>query len=409
MLLILSVHTQDAARAVKTLETSARLGYTNEHPLIVMYPQTAMGVIGPVLEAARKGFKTVKDGMIHHDIQDGWPIGPTMMFQAAVMAAKTKHEWDQFPPYDGELKGGKGCPNNHRTPLGHFFFWEPDMIPVHAGWMERMETDYNLGAKPFMGALMPTYKRDIFSLATTASPAVYGPKRQEGYHMVGSGMYPRDMKTWVDWVGSIPLDEAYDVALQGSILRTDGRGGYAGFTQTNLISHNWNSENYRITKDGDVMDIQCDSHADNPGQGKFSLCKNPNQGPILIHGCKDESVYDIVAHVNGWDSNAVIHSETKDVAIEPTKWTGDMPKNIQEVVQLGNMQEMIAKAVAEALAAQKKPVSKKVAKETPVEATDGEIYASYNQSKDWKGTIKKFGVSPKRLKAIRDARETVSA
>jgi hypothetical protein len=58
-----------------------------------------------------------------------WPIGPNWIFETTL-----RHIY-----------------SNYQQP---FYFCEPDCIPLKKGWLEKLQSEYNLNGKPFMGAVV---------------------------------------------------------------------------------------------------------------------------------------------------------------------------------------------------------------------------------------------------------------
>lgn len=145
-----------------------------------------------------------------------------------------------------------------------FYFMEADNFPLQPCFIDSFESEYVAAGKPYMGAIEP-------SRWTIAGEYV-----EKGTHMVGTGIYPADFLTrckLVHSIHSIP----FDVYMESDIIPE--------CHETKLISHHWSTKNYRFDDDGLIMD-------DNVVRpGKHSYVKPVNSEAVVIHGCKDESLY----------------------------------------------------------------------------------------------------------------------
>jgi hypothetical protein len=186
----------------------------------------------------------------------GWPIAPNRHFKLA--AAKIH---------------GLGIKEA-------FYFFELDNDPMVAGWLDRIHDEYVEANKPYMGCVTPTRGFEM----TPDGPI---PANGED-HMVGTGIYPPHLSTYsvklpsVDKIAPwsrMPM-EPFDVAMRHEIV--------PHAHATTLIQHNWRTAKYR--KQGDS--IVCD---DVEGIQPNESHKKPWDGvSIVIHGCKDGSLTDLL-------------------------------------------------------------------------------------------------------------------
>jgi len=306
MITLVPFHKADAAKAAKMLNLSAKLGFVTNHQCVCMYPNdTPSALVNEVEKAARSAFKDVEMFMIPHEIPNSWPAGPNKMFATGCTIMFRK--WPFETIYDGK----------YQSPNGMFLWMEPDMVPLQPGYLDRLQQEYLMGGKPCLGVIAPTIKQRVLKredpterdLTTNTvplgSPTVLGEKFIDGEHMVGAGIYDRGLSQIIGWIDEAAgLADPFDVTLQYEICQKDGNA-YTRITPSQLIVHNWESSNYRITKLGDISEIECDAHVDNPGQGKFILSKYANIGPCLAHGCKDDSLYAIVEQIHGLGNSTI--------------------------------------------------------------------------------------------------------
>lgn len=134
-----------------------------------------------VLKAAE--FKSVTGIRLRDESQTGWPLGPNMMFRAAV--------------------------EHIRTTIRQPFLWlEPDMIPLREGWMDCIANEYKRAGRPFMGAVFD----------------------KPWKHMVGIGCYPVNIAQFNPYCVSM-TQLPFDVVRSELTLRH--------CHSTELIQHEW--------------------------------------------------------------------------------------------------------------------------------------------------------------------------
>lgn len=162
-----------------------------------------------------------------------------------------------------------------------FYFFELDNTPMATSWLDRLQNEYIDANKPYMGHVCPT-RGYLHQPDGSVVP-------QEGEpHMVGTGIYPPNLAAYSVKLSAVdrpspwtrmPL-EPFDIAMRHEVAPH----AYA----TNLIQHNWQTRNYR-EEEGQIV---CD---DNEGIGPNESHRKPWDGvSIVIHGCKDNSLTDLV-------------------------------------------------------------------------------------------------------------------
>ena len=162
-----------------------------------------------------------------------------------------------------------------------FYFFELDNTPMAAGWLDRLQNEYIDANKPYMGHVCPTrgylHQPDGTTIPQDGEP-----------HMVGTGIYPPNLAAYSVKLTAIDRPspwtrmqlEPFDVAMRHEVVPT----AHA----TKLIQHNWQTRNYR-EENGQIV---CD---DNDGIGPNESHKKPwDQVAIIIHGCKDDSLPNLV-------------------------------------------------------------------------------------------------------------------
>lgn len=422
MFLIMPVHAGDADQARRTLELSLKLKFQTNHWLVVEYPQSAIPYMQPVLDAARRAFKNVIDYMIPAEVRDGWPYGPNQMFYEAIaylytgvanpadVAAGIKH---MDPKMDN----------------GRFLWWEPDAIPLHPNWIDRLETEYNVAGKPFMGAKVETWKYQFpyvkdelgkvvlnefdnaRKMDTSAEPIG---KVRDGINMSGVAIYPRAFFTIIEWaVRSLRNNgEPFDVLFKNEICRQLGDGNYYQFQPTYLIAHNTRSTNYRIVREVDGTFVISDPDPKFPsGNPKFLWSQDGSVGAVLAHGCKDGSLEKVVCELNGIQPSAPVAplaTFAPDLVNEKT----EAPK--VEISQDGPLsaaeQALLDKLVKRVAGAQKGTQKASKERKLPdISKVDADAFYRTLDAEGWKAALQAHKVSPAQGKALKDMRVVATA
>lgn len=154
-----------------------------------------------------------------------------------------------------------------------FYYLELDTLPLQKDWYEALLTEYNLAQKPFMGVREPTYLMPANADPETVKPVI------KGYHMVGTGIYPRNLSKF-SVIYRYNDVSPWDVAMQWEVAPK--------LHPTKLIQHNWGTLNYRMD-DGVIV---CD---DIPNKPKcISHSKPVRSDAYLLHGCKDDSLANLL-------------------------------------------------------------------------------------------------------------------
>ena len=247
MLLVLPVTRSDVKQALPLAKWIATLGNVESHRVLVVGTQKTLAEATEITEILKPVFKStflfIPDK--EHDL--GWPSSANFMFQQA-----------------GEHIFRSG----NREP---WYWFEADNVPMHANWLNDLETEYNLAQKPFMGSVSPSRIIDPKTKKLVALDVDY---------MNGSGIYHWDLVGWSDLFGSIhtfkeaqPWDLYLRYELNGKIH------------PTKKILNNWKTKNYSRTADGRVV---CDYTDEN----------YPNEtvpdGTTVVHGCKDDSLLNLL-------------------------------------------------------------------------------------------------------------------
>lgn len=213
------------------------LGPYDRHQCLVVHPENASQYAEGVADAARECFKDV-DVFQTRNHKDGWPSGPNYQFQNAAY-----HVYEN-PKY-----------------VGSFYFFEADNTPQHPGWLDKLEEEYNLSGKAYMGAVVPTRAKQG------------GQEIEYGAHLVGTGIYPKDAAKRSHLLGTLRSQIVpWDLYLQWEIV--------PHCHATDSIQHIWNV--HCCKRRG--TSIVCQPNHD------LSQPVPIRKGALVVHGVKDGSL-----------------------------------------------------------------------------------------------------------------------
>ncbi len=243
MLLVIPVSEADAQLAQPLVEVLTALGPYPLHDLLVVASHENANAAQELNTALSPYFRST-DTYLFACPAKGWPAGPNAYFRATVSHIFSTGLLTQ-----------------------PWYWFEMDVTPLKAGWLDALQTEYNLNDAIFMGVKHPTYYTRNGELVT------------QGEHMCGAGIYPFDfVRRSVLW--RYEENVAFDIWLQWEIL--------PHLRDTKLMNHNWKTINYR--RENGV--IVCDSveliHPD------LVFNKPITAEAVTCHGCKDSSLAKLV-------------------------------------------------------------------------------------------------------------------
>lgn len=191
-----------------------------------------------VIKALTPHFKKV-EAYVMPDVpfDEGWPQAPNHMFYNSCL-------WLA----------------QHGNP-DPFYFFEADCFPLWPGWLDEMEQEYTEAGKPYYGFINDTWM------------TVDGESKITGKHMVGTGVYPADFLDKCEGVHTLD-DVPWDIAIRDEVI-PECHG-------TQKIHHAWSTGKYRYLK-GELIAEPLN---------KWKRYGGPvNPEAVVIHGCKDQSLY----------------------------------------------------------------------------------------------------------------------
>lgn len=242
MLLVIPVSEADAQMAEPVSAIIAAFGPYPLHDLLVTGSHENAATINKLAADLGPHFRSVDVNIFACPIK-GWPKGPNYYFRSTVTylfsRGMAKQPW---------------------------YYFELDNTPLKAGWLDTLQTEYNLNNAVFMGAKQPT----VYNDAANGNQLVV-----QGHHMCGTSIYPAN---FVEYSSLWRFEEgiAWDVWIQWEVL--------PHLHESRAMQHNWKTINYR-RKNGKIVSDNFDMphpdlHTNDPVREEAVVC----------HGCKDGSL-----------------------------------------------------------------------------------------------------------------------
>jgi hypothetical protein len=249
MNIVFAYHNGDAELALLSAKAITAMGINMRHKATVCaINDTAF--LHEITEELKKSFPEV-GRIIAQDGYNNWPLGPNQMFSdAAAQCYAVNEPW---------------------------MFWEPDCVPMKAGWVGDLETEFR------------------------KEPAILGHKYEGGvatngkniYNMiVGSAVYPPN---FLDFCPSARSLDTYNMAYRNAENYPEPwdvrcRWNFMAIGRDcSLLRTYWKSVNYQW-KDGKIVFF-----AENPEAEAIQEVTCPDRfissQAVVIHGCKDGSLH----------------------------------------------------------------------------------------------------------------------
>lgn len=161
-----------------------------------------------------------------------------------------------------------------------WMYLEADAAPTQKDWANRLQNAYRAAGKPYFGNIveLPYIRNGALVLETGE------------YMMMGVGIYPPGMTDLDNPIRPLVIDLGkqgnnpgipFDIHLRGEQRR-------AGWQDTDLIADQWNTHRYKSVPNG----FECEAAPINRQvrhRGGFVSDK-----ALVIHGCKDDSLYELL-------------------------------------------------------------------------------------------------------------------
>ena len=244
MLLVIPVSEADAHMAEPLSDLLTAFGPYHLHDLLVVGSNENAKLVQELHDKLSPLFRK-SETFIFNCVVKGWPKGPNYYFRSTITYLYSKGPVDQ-----------------------PWYWFEMDNTPLRGGWLDALQTEYNLANAIFMGAKQATFYKDATGALTV-----------NGYHMCGTAIYPAD---FVERSTLWKFEEgiAFDVWIQWEVLPY--------LHDTKLMQHNWKTINYRRKKGQIISDNFDMPHPD--------LHTNDPIHPdaVVCHGCKDGSLAKLI-------------------------------------------------------------------------------------------------------------------
>jgi hypothetical protein len=225
MLIYLGVSVRDSFAAVKLLQWIAHFNDDLSKHKLVLTCAKDVDCNNVLLHSP---FQNTEVFHLLDSDESGWPMSPNFMFKRSARRVK----------------------NNEKEP---FLWLEPDSIPIKAGWIDKIQFEYQENGKLWMGdrcEALPEVKE----------------------YMSGIGVYHQDA------FNMLPLTTCERAPWD--IVSHDAMSGNIHFCQT--IQHVWKDSIGRVPT------------------WKDKLCNvELREGAYLFHRCKDGSIYDFLTNNTG--------------------------------------------------------------------------------------------------------------
>ena len=268
MKIVIPVSQSDASRLPLLVDVLLHHGNLGNHS-ICLYPTAAVATAAE--EAAARLRTVCYDVTVHTlaNFEGGWPKAPNAHW--ASVATHLYHSLNQHP----------------------WLWLEVDAVPMDANWANKLQQEYNACGKPLLGPVRQT---------------VYRRENGEVYHIEGDNMM-LGVAVYPNWLLNVqelkPLmrdfiklpdqspDQPFDVYLRWVFSRL-------GWAHTDSVKHCWKSTAYTSCSPaigGWKADSAVNSETDLlffTNSDGFADFVNAKPMPLIIHGCKDDSLYNLI-------------------------------------------------------------------------------------------------------------------
>jgi hypothetical protein len=234
------------------------------------------------------------------DFEGGWPKAPNRHFASVAM-------------------------HLHREGNREPWFWmELDTVPLEQGWADKLQGQYRASGMAFLGNIRPTpWKNE--------SGEIYHQPNDE--MMIGVGVYSpwilnnEKIKPLLLDLLKLPMSapaQPFDIWLRWMLKR-------AGWAHTDSIYHAWRSRDYRWNENHLTTPLSLRFLREDGSE--YNVLK-----PVLVHGCKDESLYNLALQRQG-----PVYTAPEAIVVPPAPTPE--PKKPAPVVKQSTIPEPIAEAI----------------------------------------------------------------
>ena len=219
-----------------------------------------------------------------------------------------------------------GCVMNlERQRNRSYWLWlEADATPTTPEWANALDSEYRANGTPYCGNIVELPFNSGGKLITNTGE----------FMMMGVGIYPPNMVDLANPdIRALVIDLGkqgqqnpkcpWDVYLRGEMRR-------AGWSNTKLIADQWNTQNYRRVANGYECE-PCETTRLVRNRGGFIP-----DSVVLIHGCKDDTLLDLLMEDKKPVSKASKEPEAKveEVKAEEVKSDPERPQFTEEQLRV---------------------------------------------------------------------------
>lgn len=257
MKFVIPVSSHDAHRLSKLVDLMLGFGGLQGHSCVLVPTPMASSEASIAADRLKPTMISVE---VHNTGED--------FSEAQVHVNQNKHFWSAVRYLQRS--------NNQET----WMWLEPDCAPCDDGWANSLERAYKMGGRPCMGNIVQV----PFIVGNVLT---YRPTEQM---MMGVAIYPPNLLAYPDMNpilvdlgkgGHMAPQEPFDLYLRGELRRI-------GWSHTDLIEDMWDTEKYTVTEKG----LEAKSKPKTRLVRERKGLVDPQA--VLIHGCKDDSLYDIL-------------------------------------------------------------------------------------------------------------------
>jgi hypothetical protein len=249
--IVFPISKADAHLAEPLGKVIAQLGPNRKHfATIVASPEAGREAL-LFQELIKNMFADVRMANLESNPTQGWPRACNQHFAAAALRA-----------------------NQDNRDFDHWMWFEMDACPLVSDWCDKLSNELTMGKKPFMGWIEPT---------KFVQPD--GTVTEEGRHMVGVGIYPKNAFEASNLIRYAPMTPVpFDVYIRWEVV--------PNCHHTDIFVHRWSTEKWsnagkRVTME-DVKPLKFKIAHARP----FDL-----HGKVVAHGGKDGSLHEMVLDI----------------------------------------------------------------------------------------------------------------
>lgn len=253
MIIVLPISENDFAKPLNVfgfIKTLRKFGPYPKHELLVVTRPSAVTYAKSVYALVEDLFPSSEFYVFAENGQYGWPEGPNFYWKSTIEFFKEKR------------------PKNNKP----WFWMELDVYPLKNKWADALEAEYIKQKKPCLGTIQNTTTVTSDQLLINI-----------GRHVQGTAIYPAKFheicSTW-EYVDRLPT--AFDVVCQWEMVPNT--------YDSKLIHQGFRTLNYKIYHDPFM--IKGEDNGDLNGVVKYDA--PISKDAVVLHGCKDNSLADIV-------------------------------------------------------------------------------------------------------------------